>query len=1518
MQGLRRYGSYAAFFAFFARLLARRLRPVVGETFVRCSTWALVAAVVCLWVPSPAVAERIFDWKGDTNNNWQDPTNWDQFPGAGDVPDDPDDYVQFTADAQRFNVDLNDNIRSVGEFRIYGATPYRFFNGRIRNFQESTLYVHNGSSAVFDVDLIFEQVNSGNWNLFGSLVIDGQLTGSGNITLTHPGTLTLNAANPYSGTLTTLNDAIVIGHTNALQNSTVVASVSDRFTFNVSAANFGALSGSGDIQIGSTALTAGGNGASTTYSGALTGNSGVGPKLIHNGTGTFTLTGSISSVNNVQALNGLVVFDGASVSLNDPNLTGGLILNGGDVSVTNGASVSIESTSASGGAAVINGQTLTIDGGHLSAPRIPSGASGVVDLVSDPADGSALTIGMVSGFDVNSTFSGTLTGTGSFNKVGAGSLTLAQASTFSGNAIVDGGAVVLGNVNSLQDATVTLNADDGLDLNGLNPTIGAIAGAGNLDIGSATISVGKSNTDTTYSGQFSGTQSVQKIGAGAWTLTNTHPSFTGTIDVNGGSILVGSVLALQDNTVNINVNDGLDVNGLNATLGAVGGTGDFDFGSTTFAVGNNDLSTAYSGSIAGDGTLNKIGAGDWTLSGANTGLSGTVNIDAGSIVLGRSNALGNAIVNINVDDGLDLNGLDASIGAVAGAGDLNIGSTFSNFGARGDSLYSGDITGNADAVLNKAGTGTWTLTGASSGFGDFDVLFGTVVVDGGSVATVSNNTLQNIQAALIVRNGGAFDFGGNSTSISGSLLTESGGSYAGDDIDTFGSWGVTVQDGGMLTADHVELSAFTSGGNGAFMVTGNSSVANISSLTMGAAGLSSSSSTEVRTGAALNVTGDTNFKHNGHLLTVDGGRFVTNRLLNSAGVVPSVALSDPVGNAALTVGTNNGSSTFDGLISDAAGGPGGITKVGTGTLTLTNANTFTGDTHVNGGQVILGNTLALQHSTVNINVNDGLNVNGLSGMIGGLAGSGDLDLGSTMLTTGGNGASTAYSGAMTGTIDAQLIHNGPGTLTLSGAGSDLGSIRAQNGAIVFDAASVNLTSTGSGPTTGALLANTGTIAIRNGSQVQYNAPGQFAVIANGSMTVDGSTLTGRQLNVAAYGSSTGSVLAEDSAVLDITSAMSFGSTGDGDLTVQTGAQASAGTINLGLNPGAAGNVFVTGGGSALSANVLSLGGGSGGGFTGGAGAVRVDSGATATIHSNTLFWTDTSSLHVNGGVFSTDQLTNDTGISASIQISDPAGNSALTVGSGNGSSTFDGTIADAAGGPGSLRKVGTGTFELTGNSSYSGGTIIDGGLLLANNAAGSAAGSGSVQVNSGGALGGNGNISGTVTVAPGGTLAPGASSGMLPLGSDLNLQSGSALNIELGGATPGVEHDQVAVTGTATLGGTLDLSYINDFTATPGQPFVILTAGTLTGTFDAVNFPDGQAWFIDYDTGANTVTVGVEHCLGDLDGDLDVDLSDLATILVNYSTPSGASPEDGDLDGDGDVDLSDLAALLSVYGTSCL
>jgi hypothetical protein len=58
-------------------------------------------------------------------------------------------------------------------------------------------------------------------------------------------------------------------------------------------------------------------------------------------------------------------------------------------------------------------------------------------------------------------------------------------------------------------------------------------------------------------------------------------------------------------------------------------------------------------------------------------------------------------------------------------------------------------------------------------------------------------------------------------------------------------------------------------------------------------------------------------------------------------------------------------------------------------------------------------------------------------------------------------------------------------------------------------------------------------------------------------------------------------------------------------------------------------------------------------------------------------------------------------------------------------------------------------------------------------------------------------------------------------------------------------------------------------------------------------------------------------CIGDLDGDGEISLNDLAILLAHYGAPGSAAPEHGDLNGDGDVDLDDLAALLAIFGSDC-
>lgn len=102
----------------------------------------------------------------------------------------------------------------------------------------------------------------------------------------------------------------------------------------------------------------------------------------------------------------------------------------------------------------------------------------------------------------------------------------------------------------------------------------------------------------------------------------------------------------------------------------------------------------------------------------------------------------------------------------------------------------------------------------------------------------------------------------------------------------------------------------------------------------------------------------------------------------------------------------------------------------------------------------------------------------------------------------------------------------------------------------------------------------------------------------------------------------------------------------------------------------------------------------------------------------------------------------------------------------------------------------------------------------------------------------------------------------------------------------------------------------------PAPPFDIIAIFDQEDYNSDDGYLDGyRLWIMNYD--GNGEVINGEACLGDLDGDGDVDLADLAELLSHYGTTSGATYADGDLDRDGDVDLADLAELLSVYGTSC-
>jgi hypothetical protein len=107
----------------------------------------------------------------------------------------------------------------------------------------------------------------------------------------------------------------------------------------------------------------------------------------------------------------------------------------------------------------------------------------------------------------------------------------------------------------------------------------------------------------------------------------------------------------------------------------------------------------------------------------------------------------------------------------------------------------------------------------------------------------------------------------------------------------------------------------------------------------------------------------------------------------------------------------------------------------------------------------------------------------------------------------------------------------------------------------------------------------------------------------------------------------------------------------------------------------------------------------------------------------------------------------------------------------------------------------------------------------------------------GGTLGGNGTIVGTVQNT-GGIVAPGASPGKTTISGNYSQGPNGQLLAELNGIAQGDTYDWLHVTGTATLGGTLDLRF--GFTPALGSQFMVVTAGnSLSGTFSSIMTPAG-------------------------------------------------------------------------------
>jgi autotransporter-associated beta strand protein len=166
-------------------------------------------------------------------------------------------------------------------------------------------------------------------------------------------------------------------------------------------------------------------------------------------------------------------------------------------------------------------------------------------------------------------------------------------------------------------------------------------------------------------------------------------------------------------------------------------------------------------------------------------------------------------------------------------------------------------------------------------------------------------------------------------------------------------------------------------------------------------------------------------------------------------------------------------------------------------------------------------------------------------------------------------------------------------------------------------------------------------------------------------------------------------------------------------------------------------------------------------------------------------------------------------------------------------------------------------------------------------------------------LAGAGQVAGDVLTA--GTIGPGPDAARLEFTGSLALAPTSLVQLEAGGLAAGATYDDLLVFGSATLGGTLELTLDDGFVPTAGDMFELLHAGEVLGTFDALALPALDAaleWNVAYLSNAVVLSVApaVAADPADFNGNGVVDGEDLQLWISAFG--GSEPPLSGDADGD--------------------
>ena len=287
--------------------------------------------------------------------------------------------------------------------------------------------------------------------------------------------------------------------------------------------------------------------------------------------------------------------------------------------------------------------TVTVGGGTLTLAN-----SGTINVASTTA-----------------TISSYLTGSADLTKTGSGTLVLSSASRndYTGATNINAGTLQLGISNYVipNASAVTVASGATLDLHGFGETVGSIAGAGNITLGSGSLQQSGS-ASTTFSGVISGTGYLQKAGTGTLTLSGAN-TYTGATNINAGTLRLGANNALSSGTA-VTVASGatLNLNNYSDTVGSLAGSGIITLGGGTLTVGNDNTNTTFSGSFtSGDtGTFAKTGTGTLTFGAGMNLASGTLILSGGTLNLGGFSSTFNSL-SVTANSTIDFGATGASI-----------------------------------------------------------------------------------------------------------------------------------------------------------------------------------------------------------------------------------------------------------------------------------------------------------------------------------------------------------------------------------------------------------------------------------------------------------------------------------------------------------------------------------------------------------------------------------------------------------------------------------------------------------------------------------------------------------------------------------------------------------------------------------------------------------------------------------------------------------------------------------------